>query len=76
MGKTMQVLKVDVLGVSYVCTFTPGRTNAYQLYRTWWDQGQHRRRVAEYCSFEGVLHHLLQQQHHEFQQDTFRPMPD
>lgn len=71
MAKTAQCLKMNVQGVAYVCTFTPGRSNAYQLYCTWWDQGNHRRKVEEYANFESVLYFLLEQQHREFKMDYF-----
>lgn len=71
MAKTTQCLKLNVQGVSYVCTFCPGRRNAYHLYRTWWDQGTHRKKVEEYANFESVLYYLLEQQHREFKMDYF-----
>ena len=72
MAKTTQCMKMNVLGVSYVCTFTLGRKrNPYQLYRTWWDYGNKRKKVAEYQNFESVLYFLLQQQHPEFTRDYF-----
>lgn len=71
MAKTTQVMKMNVLGVAYVCTFTPGRHNAYRLYRTWWDQGTHRKLVVEYASYEGILYYLLEQKHREFKMDYF-----
>lgn len=45
--------------------------NAYQLYRTWWDGGQHRQRIAEYANFESVLYHLLEMRIPEFKLDYF-----
>ena len=71
MPKTTQCMKLNVQGVSYVCTFTPGRRNAYQLYRTWWDDGMHRRKVEEYANFESVLYYLIGWGHREFKLDYF-----
>ena len=69
MPKTTQCLKMNIHGVAYVCTFCPGRRNAYHLYRTWWDGGTHRRKVEEYANFESVLYYLLEQNHREFKLD-------
>lgn len=71
--KTAQCMKINVQGAAFVCTFTPGRKNhnAYQLYRTWWDGGQHRQRIAEYANFESVLYHLLEMRLPEFKMDYF-----
>ena len=74
MSKTTQVMKLNVLGAAFVCTFTPSRTNAYQLYRTWWDHGQHRQRIAEYANFESVLYHLLEMKVPQFHKDWFKDL--
>lgn len=71
MAKTTQCMKINVQGISYVCTFCPGRRNAYQLYRIWWDQGTHKKKVAEYANYESVLYFLLEQNHREFKLDYF-----
>jgi hypothetical protein len=74
MAKTIQCMKVNVLGAAYVCTFTPGRCNPYQLYRTWYDMGNHRKRIAEYANFESVLLHMVQMNIPEFKRDYFANM--
>ena len=71
MTKTTQVMKLNVLGVAYVCTFTPSRTNPFRLYKTWYEHGTHRKQIAEYANFEGVLYHLLELRIPEFHKDWF-----
>lgn len=71
MAKTTQCMKVNVLGASYICTFTPDRNNPFRLYRTWWDHGTHRKQVAEYANFESVLFHLVGLRIPEFHKDCF-----
>ena len=71
MAKTIQCMKLNVLGASYVCTFTPGRSNAYQLYRTWWDHGTHRKKVVEHANFDSVLLYLVGLNLPEFRRDWF-----
>lgn len=71
MATTTQVLKMNVQGVAFVCTFTPSRSNAYRLYRTWWDMGQHKKMVAEYANFQSVLCYLSGLLLDEFMRDSF-----
>ena len=71
MAKTIQCMKINVMGAAYVCTFTPSRRNPYQLYQTWYDMGQHRKRIAEYANFESVLYHLMELRLPEFKRDYF-----
>lgn len=69
--KTTQVMKLNVCGAAFVCTFTPKRRNAYRLYRTWYDNGNHRKMVAQYANFESVLFWLAYLGLTEFKRDTF-----
>lgn len=71
MAKTTQCMKINVLGAAYVCTFTPSRTNPYQLYQTWYDKGAHKKKVAEYVNFESVLFHLTELRVPQFRKDWF-----
>jgi hypothetical protein len=79
MAKTTQVMKIDVCGAHFVCTFTPSRRNPYQLYRKTWEQGKygmgwHQRRIAEYANFESVMWHLSDLRLPEFRRDWFGDM--
>lgn len=69
--KTTQVMKLNVCGAAFVCTFTPERSNAYRLYRTWYDCGTHRKLLVEYANFQSVLFYLAQLNLEEFQRDYF-----
>ena len=69
--KTTQVMKLNMGGEAFVCTFTPGRSNPYRLYRTWYDNGNHRKMVAQYANFESVLFRLAYLGLPEFKRDTF-----
>lgn len=70
--KTTQVMKLNVGGAAFICTFTTGRSNAYRMYRTWYSQGsKHRKLWAEYANFESVLYFLAQLNLPEFSRDTF-----
>ena len=69
MAKTTQCMKINVIGASYVCTFTPSRRNPFRLYKTWWDGGTHKELIAEYVNFESVLYHLVQLRLPEFKKD-------
>ena len=71
MAQTTQCMKINVLGAHYVCTFTPSKTNPFVLYEMRWDHGWHRKKIVEYCNFEGVLYHLLQLNVREFHKDWF-----
>ena len=72
MSKTTQVLKMNVHGVAFVCTFTPERTNPYRLYRTWWDGGTHKKMVGAWANFQSVLCYLVNLQPKEFYRDCFK----
>lgn len=72
MATTTQVLKMNVQGVAFVCTFTPSRSNAYRLYRTWWDMGQHKKMVGEWANFQSVLCYLHNLCPDEFFRDSFK----
>ena len=69
MAKTAQCMKINVLGAAYICTFIPSRTNPFRLYKTWWDEGNRKKLIAEYVNFEGVLYHLIQLGVPEFRKD-------
>lgn len=69
--KTTQVMKLNVCGAAFVCTFTTGRSNPYRLYRTWYDYGIHRKLLVEYANFQSVLFYLSQLNLEEFQRDYF-----
>lgn len=69
MAQTTQCMKLNVLGETYICTFTPSRTNPYRLYKTWWANGTHRKMIAEYVNFQSVLYHLIQMDVPEFRRD-------
>ena len=71
MAKTTQVLKMNVLGWAFVCTLTPGRVNPFRLYRTWWDNGQHKKMVGEWANFQSVLCYLANLCLNEFFCDRF-----
>ena len=71
MANTTQCMKLNVLGAAYVCTFTPTRSNPFQLYRTWYSHGTHKKRVAEYANFESVLCYLAELRLPEFTKDCF-----
>ena len=72
MAKTTQCMKLNVMGAAYVCTFTPSRSNAFQLYQTWYDRGEHRKKIAEYANFQSVLWHLNYLNVPEFRMDSFK----
>lgn len=77
MAKTRQVMKLNVLGADFRCTFTPERTNPFRLYGVsripspyGWKES--RKMIAEYANFESVLYHLLEMKCPEFKVDCFR----
>ncbi len=72
MAKTTQVLKMNVFGVSFVCTFTPSKINPFRLYRVWWDGGQHKKTVGEWANFQSVLCYLSNLCPDEFFRDSFK----
>ena len=72
MAKITQCMKINVLNTSFCCTFDPERKhNSFRLYKTWNNNGKHRKLIAEYANFESVLHHLIQLNCSDFQRDCF-----
>ena len=65
MAKTYQVMNISDHGKHFACIYdSSARCNPYKLYRKWYDQGWHRKKVVEYDDFESVLWHLLQEEYH------------
>ena len=57
--KTRKVLDLCVEGVWLECILhLDGRRNPYKLYHSHWDNGKHRKKVAEYGNFVSVIEHI------------------
>lgn len=57
--KTRKVLDINVEGIWWICVFDlRAKTNPYKLYRKWYENGWHRKKVEEYGNFVSVLCHL------------------
>lgn len=60
MAKTRQIMTLDFHGETYICVKHDSGNNPYKLYKKWFDQGWHRKKVVEYADVDSVLFHLLQ----------------
>ena len=57
--KTRKVLDICVEGVWLECVFNlTTKRNPYKLYLSYWDNGKHRKKVAEYGNFVSVIEHI------------------
>ena len=57
--RTQKVLDICVEGVWLECVLDyKAKQNPYKLYRSWWDQGKHRKKLAEYANFVSVVEHI------------------
>lgn len=64
MSKTRQVMTLDFHGVYYVCIVdNTTNCNPYKLYKKWYDQGWHRKKIVEYQDLDSVIFHIMQERH-------------
>lgn len=56
---TKQVLKINNDGFHYICIHDDKQKyNPYMIYKVWYDNGPHRKKVNAYADFGSVLHFL------------------
>lgn len=60
MAKTHKVMDIQCGKKQYFCIEDRSKVNWYYLYEKWYDNGWHRKRIAEYADMSSVLMHLLQ----------------
>ena len=57
--KTQKVLDICVEGVWFECILDyKAKHNPFKLYRSWWDNGKHRKKIEEYGNFVSVIEHI------------------
>lgn len=56
---TKQVLKINNDEFHYICIHDDKqKCNPYMIYKVWYDNGPHRKKVNAYADFGSVLHFL------------------
>ena len=64
MATTLKVMSLlNYNGKRYECIYNYGKTNPFKLYVKWYENGWHRKKVAEYANIDSILFYLLQQKY-------------
>lgn len=59
--KTRKIMEMNDMNNHYICILdTTAKRNPYKIYRKWYDDGWHRKKVNEYGDFQSVLWYILQ----------------
>lgn len=59
--KTRKIMEMNDRNNHYICILdTTAKHNPYKIYRKWYDDGWHRKKVNEYGDFQSVLWYILQ----------------
>ena len=61
MAKSWKTMDITISRMRFVCIYdTTKRYNPYRLYKHFYEDGWHRKKIAEYADAESVLWHILQ----------------